>query len=78
MVEKMDGCKSCIETIIIPLSLWLQFFLEINITAERITQTIDHCMIACEKNSLSLKIWMTATLSVTETETLLQRMEGCI
>ena len=53
-------------------------------TAERIPQTMNDCMFSCQNKCSNLqrmdcciKEWMTAILSVTKTDALLQRMHDC-
>ena len=63
--------------IIVPLKEHVAtiFFENKHPTAERITQTMEDCKISCEINTVFFKEWMTATLSVKETDTLLQRID---
>ena len=76
-VDRMDGCKSSIELILLLLKERMAtiFLKSKHTTAERITQTIDDSNITCEnKYSIIQRIrgWMTATLPVIETNTPLQ------
>ena len=76
-VEKMDGGRSSIKIIIVPLNDRLTTFFGDDTTAEEITLTKDDCKISYEINTVPFKEWMTATFSVRETDNLLQGMEGC-
>ena len=76
-VEKMDGWRSSIEIIIVPLNDRLTTFVGNDTTAERITLTTDVCKISHEVNTVPFKEWMTATFSVKETDNLLEGMEEC-
>ena len=77
-VERMNGWKSSIEIIIIPLKerMATAFLGNKDTNAERITLAIDDCKIYREINTVSFIEWMTANFSVRETNNLLQRMDG--
>ena len=46
-------------------------------TAERITRKMDDCKFSCQNNIVPFKEWMNAILTVTETDALLERSDGC-
>ena len=57
------------------------FFGSKHTIVERIAQTMDDCKISFKiqypLRTVSFKGWMAATLSVTNTDILIQRKEGC-
>ena len=70
----MDGYKTSIEITIVLLKK--RMITNKDTTAERLTLTMDDCKIFHKINTESIKEWMTATLSVSENDTLLQRMDS--
>lgn len=70
----MDGCKTYIEITIVPLKK--PMITNKDTTAEILTLAMDDCKIFHEINTESIKEWMTATFSVSETDALLQRMDS--
>ena len=80
-VERIDVCQHSLEIIIVPLKerfTETKFFLEINILL--LKKLLKQWMTArslVKKNTVSFKEWMTAALSVTNTDIPLQRKDGC-
>ena len=58
-IERMDGCKYSIETIMVPLKERTTrancFFLNDHIAAERIAQTMNDCKFSCQNKYSTLQ-----------------------
>ena len=78
-MERIDGCKSSIETIIVPLKERIartNFFGNKHTTAEIITQTMTGCKISRQNKNSILQRMDDCHPFDTETDTLAQRVDG--
>ena len=73
--ERMADWKSSIWITIVALKHVNTFFGNKYTAAERINLTMDDCKILRYINTVFFKEWMTSTLSVRETDNLIQRLD---